>query len=141
MITRQIDCFHLGLLERVLRGTLIAAGLSTAAALAVGPTASFGVAAGAVASLVFVALHRRVLAALVRRQVEPGSPVISLIWLAKWPLVAVPLYYALKSGLIAGSWFCVGFSLMPAVAVALALRALCLDLYASAFPRRSSQLP
>jgi hypothetical protein len=141
VITREIDCFHLGLLERVLRWTLIAAAFSTVATLAVSPGAAFGLAAGAATSVFFVCLHRRVFLSLLGRRSGGGRPIYSLVWLAKWPILGVPLYYALKSGLIAGGWFCVGLTMVPAVAVVLALRAVGIDLWQSAVAQRSRPLP
>jgi hypothetical protein len=131
MGTTEIDRFHIGLVERLLRGTLIAAAICTAAALVVGPSASLGVAAGAAASLLLVSLHRP-LYPVVARGKRSGLLALWAIWAAKWPALGLPLYFGLKSGLIAGSWLCLGASLLPATAVLLALQAIAADLLRTA---------
>ncbi|MFB3882069.1 MAG: hypothetical protein ACE149_12450 [Armatimonadota bacterium] len=130
MTTTAVDQFHIGLVERLLRGTLVAAAVCAAAALWVGPSASLGVAAGAAASLLLISVYRPLSAVAARRR-RLGLLALWAIWAAKWPVLGVPVYFGLKSGLIAGSWLCLGVGLLPAVAVLLALQAVATDAVAS----------
>ncbi len=138
MITSAIDCFHRALLKRVLRWTLIAAALGTAGALAVNPRASFGMAAGATTSLLFVSLHRWLFLSIRGQPTTRGLLICWLAWLVKWPALGVPLYFGMKSGLVAGGWFCLGVGLLPGVAVALALRTVVADVWQTAAAARRS---
>ena len=90
--------------------------------------------------LLLVSFHRRLFPSLVRCG-GAGFLVYGLVWLAKWFALGVPLYLGMESGLIVGGWFCLGVSLLPAVAVILALRAIAADLWPTAVAKRSVPLP
>jgi len=124
----EVDSFHIGLIERVTRGSVLAALALCLAALTVGPKQALGAAFGGAISLLLLSLHR----ALGARILGPQRKLVGLIeywaiWAMKWPLLGFTLYLALRSGIVSPGWLCIGASVVPAVSVALALRALAAD--------------
>lgn len=132
MIAGEVDRFHIGLIGRLGRWTLVAAGLALAVAAPFGGRAVLGAASGAAIGFLLLGLNVR----LLRRAAGPPRKLAGLIahwalWTAKWPIVAIGLYFGLKSGRLAAGWLCVGVSLVPAMALLLALRAIALDAWRS----------
>ena len=100
------------------------------AALTLGAKQALGAALGGVIGLLLLSLHR----GLGSRMLQPGRKLIGLVgcwglWAAKWPLLGVTLYLALRSDMVSPGWLCVGATVVPAVCVALALRAVAVEVW------------
>jgi len=124
----EADSFHIGLFERVTRGSLLTAVGLTLGALLSGPKQALGAALGSAIGLLLFSLHR----GLGSRMLRPQQKLVGLIgcwalWAAKWPVVGAILYLTLRSGMVSPGWLCIGVSIVPAVSVALAVRALAVD--------------
>ncbi len=116
----SIEGLHIGLVERVARGALVAWALLMAAALAAGWRAAAGVGLGGSVSYGFLALHR----ALAKRWLQGaggrrGRSWLWGVWVAKWPLLAVVLFLALREDWVAPLWLCAGVGIVPAVTTGL----------------------
>jgi len=124
----ELDRFHIGLIERIARWTALTALFVGAAVAAADRRGALGLAFGAALGLALLGLHRRMLTGLVERQGRLAGAIASwALWSIKWPALGVLLYFGLRSGWLAPGWFCLGVGLPPAVAVALAVRALALE--------------
>lgn len=115
-----IDELHVGLVERVARGALIAWVVLMAAGLAAGWRAAAGAGLGGSVSYGFLALHR----ALARRWLQRAGERQARswlwgVWVAKWPVLVVVLFLALKEDWVAPLWLCAGVGLVPGVTTAL----------------------
>lgn len=124
----EVDRLPVNLLARVVRGTVLALGLAAVGAVPFGPRALGGLALGAAVGLGSLALHRALVEAWVRplrwRRARVG---FWLVWLAKYPVLGLILWVALGRGWAAPGWFCLGVSLLPGVATAIAVRAVVVD--------------
>jgi len=129
MTMSEIDWFHIGLLERVARGSLAAAIVASGAAAILGWQQAVGVALGAAVGLLLLGLHRVLLTPLLGVSGRTRRRLWGYwaFWLVKWPCLAAVFYLSLKSGLATVASLCVGATLIPAVAVWLALQAVAGD--------------
>ena len=131
----EIDRLHIGLAERVGRWSLVAWVLATAGMVAVDARAAAGFALGGGVSLGLFTLHRALASMWMRpprRRAARAWP--WAVWLVKYPAVGTLLYVALMAEWVTPGWVCVGVGLVPAVATALALRALAVDRYRTRTP-------
>lgn len=128
MTMGEVDRFHVGLVERITRWALVATLALTGAALTTGVRATLGVALGGSIGLLLFGLHRRLFGSFLQpRRKLRGLVGYWALWSVKWPLLGGVLYFSLKSGMVSAGWLCIGVSIIPGVAVALALRALAAD--------------
>jgi hypothetical protein len=124
--TTEVDRFPDRLVERVLAWAVIAWVAASGAAWAVGASAAAGVALGGAVSLGSLLCYRTWVNAWLRPR-RRAKVALWLLSLVKWPLLVGLFYVAIKQGWAQPGWLCVGVSLVPAVTVGLALRALLLD--------------
>ncbi|MBN1460701.1 MAG: hypothetical protein JXA57_14295 [Armatimonadetes bacterium] len=92
--------------------------------LPVGHREAAGAALGGGLILVLFALHLRLAQAWLRSGAKVAQVCLWLLCFLKWPLVIAALFVAIRAGIVAPVWVCVGASVVPAVATAIGLRML-----------------
>jgi len=113
---------NLGSVAKVGWWSLAVWAAAVAGALPIGANAAVGVLVGGGITLASLALHMRLTALWSRdRGHWSRRGYLWFLWLAKWPLIGLALWYFLARGYASPVWVCVGAAIVPAVATVIAL--------------------
>jgi len=82
----------------------------------VGPEEAAGAALGGAIILSLFALHLGLARSCLRPGKRAGRVSLWVLCFVKWPLVVAALFFAIRSGVVAPVWVCIGASVVPVVA-------------------------